>query len=237
MICALQPVTTMRASARAPGASDGLACLALGSGGDRAGVHHDHVNQPRARTWLRMISDLEAVQPAAEGDDLQVRSCVREHFGIQVSPETVQCGPGHQDGRPRIPDDPQRAAVHRNLRRALRQAAADGGDQGRAPPLPHAAVSPAPRAPTHAQVIGYHAPDHAYVGALGEQPGDARLRDPSSASGTLSASSTRNTAWGLPMLNATGWCNGPREIDVGSVGGLLSGISSQPKRGTPMSTV
>ncbi len=68
--------------------------------------------------------------------------------------------------------------------------------------------------------------------------GSVSSKGPSSASGTASASSTKKIACGLPRLTPTGCASGPDSRSRARVSiGLVRGISSQPKRGRPMSTV
>ena len=74
--------------------ADRLAGLALGLGGDGAGVDDDRVGQARRRARAADHLALEGVQPAAEGDDLDARhrhelTPIRESSGVEARPRRL----------------------------------------------------------------------------------------------------------------------------------------------------
>ena len=71
-ICAAQPVTMMRAPGAAPRPANGLPRLAHRLGRHRAGVEDHGVGKPASAARQRRRLRLIGIEPAAEGDHLQV---------------------------------------------------------------------------------------------------------------------------------------------------------------------
>ena len=105
-------------------------------------------------------------------------------------------------------------------------------------PVPQAMVRPAPRSHTLRRIRSSPRSSATPILARSGNSGSCSRDGPSAARSTESASSTKKTACGLPMLTAAGSASGPRESGRCSVSTAeASGMSRQPKRGSPMSTV
>ena len=159
----------LRVRTLAPRLADRLARLAHGLGGHRAGVDDDRVVEPGRRGMAAHHLDLEGVQPAAEGDDLEHA----EFYGQDDPPVKLDRGTGPVMTHVIVgaPFDLERAAVSDDLRLARpvspRRAAATRAAQA---PVPQARVRPTPRSHTRsADPSRDQDLRDADIGALGKQ--------------------------------------------------------------------
>ena len=222
----------------APGAADRLARLALGLGGDRAGVHDDQVVQARRRAWPRITSDskLFSRQPKVmiSGPLMQSASSSGSRRPLKL------CSPARSSrrGRPRSRRSAA-AAVHRHLGRALGEAAAHRRDQGGAGAAAAGrgqagAALPDPQA----EVRGSRTSATPMLARSGN-------RGWCSSSGPSSRERHRFGVVDQEHRVRIAHAERDRLLRAGRAPGraracpwaAASGISSQPKRGRPMSTV
>ena len=162
--------------------ADRLARLALGLGGDGAGVDDDGAVEPGRGRGAANDLGFERVQPAAEGDDLGSPSMPRLSAASSragsnapsklsaAGPVMITC-PSSRQQMSRLPPSSSTAA-----RRSAspRRCAATSAAQA---PLPQARVIPAPRSQTRSRIVRRsRIVGDADIGALREQRVDARAR-------------------------------------------------------------
>src|SRR5439155_1365351 len=105
-------------------------------------------------------------------------------------------------------------------------------------PVPQARVMPTPRSQTRMRSLLAPSRLATSMFARSGNSGWRSRTGPKAAISMDSASATKNTAWGLPILTPTPSANGPRPTSRWRVSiGLASGISRQSSRASPMSMV